>query len=443
MGTQPSITPRRIFFLTALSFFLSTGLLADDWPQWRGPNQDGISAETDWSHQWPGRGPSELWRTKIGEGDGSPAIVGGRVYVIATRGEANEFDTVFCLEEETGKVIWKHEYERAPRDPEKRFATKRTSSNSTPTVHQGAVYVSSGDAELFGLNAQTGVVGWQTKTGGDGAQYDHQGSPVIAGDLVIIPVRLKDASLMAFDRRTGKEAWRAYHKTRSLGGFWSTPVLSEVDGKTCLVYLSGLAVVGIDPATGQTQWKFDFAEAGFNEAWRGAVAASPIVSGNLVFFPFHPDHRRGLSDCLEISGGKVELRWKSLELAHWWHSPVSLGDHVLALDQGPAAPGAKSGALFFVDLKTGEKRWSTHQLGEKSRESLTRGSRLLVAGDRVLVLNDYGYLNVIKVSPEGYEVLATGKVTRGNGWTMPVLANGKLFCRDKRTMELICYDVSS
>ncbi len=437
MGTQPSKQPA-ILIALALTQVLS----ADDWPQWRGPNQDGVSAESSWSHDWSSRGPNRLWSAKIGEGSGAPAIVGDRVYIIGVGGENRDIDTVFCLNATTGEEVWKHETARKPRDPNKRYATKRTSTNSAPTVDSGYVYTNSGDAVLTCFHAETGKVRWQADSGGDGAQYDHQASPVIAGNLVVIPARLEGASLIAFDKNTGKEAWRTWHKTRSLGGFWSTPVLAEVDGKACLVYLSGLAVVGVDPRTGETQWKFDFAEAGFNDAWRGAVAASPIVRGNLVFFPFHPDHRRGLSGCLEIRGGKAELRWKSLELAHWWHSPVLLGDLVLALDQGPAAPGAKAGALFCYDLASGQKRWSTHDLGERSRELLTRGAMMTAAGDRVLVLNDYGYLNVVKISAESYELLATAKVTRGNGWTAPVLANGRLYCRDKRLGEVICYDVA-
>ncbi len=421
---------------------------AEDWPQWRGPNQDGVSLERNWSHDWDDAGPKRLWEFNVGSGNSAVSVVGRRLYTIGTSGQADETDTVYCLDTDSGKVVWKHSYARPPR--KEKTATRRAGTNTTPTVHQGKVYTYSGDAQLFCFDAQEGSILWSRELMKEldvrHPQYDHNSSPVIVDDLVIVLARLPDASIIALHKETGKEIWRAFHETRrgGLGGFWSTPVYRNVDGKPCLVYLPGLSVVGLDPKTGQTQWKYDFIKQGIENAQRGAVAASPIVVGNRVFFPFHPDHGRGFSACIEINNATVKELWKSMQLAHWWHSPVVWRDCVIALDQGPAAEGSKAGALYCYDIASGKQKWSTYEIGARSRGTLAKGAKLMIAGDRLIVFNDSGSLIVAELTDEGPKLLAMTKPFRrlGKDWTVPVLANGKLYCRSGRERKLACFDVS-
>lgn len=144
------------------------------------------------------------------------------------------------------------------------------------------------------------------------------------------------------------------------------PHSRTVDGAPCLVYVPGLSVVGLNPASGDTLWKYDFATEGVEQANQAAVAASPIVSGNRIFFPFHPDHGRGFSACIKIADSQPRLVWKSMKLAHWWLSPVDWKNHVIALDQGPAAEGNKAGALYCYDLDSGKLKWSSYEFGKKA-----------------------------------------------------------------------------
>ena len=433
--------------ITTILIIASCGFVnADDWPQFRGANQDGISKETGWTTKWSRRGPKMLWDAEIGQGSATVSVVGDRVYTMGTVGETNEADTVFCLNAKTGKVVWKHTYARVERKG--RTPTRRGPANSTPTVHDGKVYTCSGDAQLFCFNAADGNIVWQRdlmkELGALHPQYDHDASPVIVDDLLILPIRLKDASILAFNKRTGKEVWRAYHRTRrgALGGFWSTPVLRTIDGKRCLVYLTGLAVVGLNPTDGKTLWKYDFVKTGVPKAERGAVAVSAVVDGNRVFFPFHPDHGRGFSGCIEINDGKPKLLWKSMKLAHWWFNPVKWNGHVIALDQGPAAQGTKAGALYCYDLATGKLKWSTYDIGGKSRNTVTKGAKLMIADGKLIVLNNYGGLTVASISEKGLTSLGSFKAIRRQGgiWTVPVLANGRLYCRSGRG-RLYCYDL--
>lgn len=445
-------TVRRIFSLWTLClcavFVNANDSPAADWPQWRGPNQDGVSSETSWSSDWGDDGPTRLWDFQPGSGNSSVSVVGNRVYTIGSSGESEETDTVYCLDADAGSVVWKHEYARHERL--EKTATRRAGTNTTPTVTGGKVYSCSGDAQLFCFDAASGDIVWSRELMKEldvrHPQYDHNSSPVIVGDLVIVLARLPDASIIAFDKGTGKEAWRAFHQTRrgGLGGFWSTPVHAEVDGKSCLVYLPGLSVVGLDPATGMAQWKYDFTKEGIEQADRGAVAASPVVLENRVFFPFHPDHGRGFSGCIEIENGNTELKWKSMRLAHWWHSPVVWEGCVIALDQGPAAQGQKSGALYCYEMTTGDLKWSTYEIGDTSRDTLTKGAKMMIAGDRLILHNDYGAVLVAQLTDKGPEPLATLKPfqRRGKNWTVPVLANGRLYCRGGRANDLACFDLS-
>lgn len=440
--------PSQIYLALVFSAAWFSTAVADDWPQFRGPNQDGVSLESDWSHEWDSSGPKRLWEFPVGTGNGAVAVVGDRLYTMGASGETEETDTVFCLSTKSGEVVWKHSYARQERL--ERTATGRAGTNTTPTVHGGKVYTYSGDAQLFCFEAEKGDVLWSRELmkemGVRHPQYDHNSSPVIVDDLVIVLARLPDASIIAFHKDTGKVVWRAYHKTRrgALGGFWSTPVYRQVDGKPCLVYLPGLSVVGLDPKTGKTQWKYDFIEEGIEQAERGAVAASPIVVGNRVFFPFHPDHGRGFAACIEIHQGTVKLLWKSMKLAHWWHSPIVWKDRVIALDQGPAFAGSKAGALYCYEIASGKLLWSRYEVGTKSRETLTKGAKMMLVGDRLLVLNNSGYLLVAKPTDSGLELLAKTKPFRriGKDWAMPVLVHGKLYCRSHREGILACFDVS-
>jgi len=190
----------------ALAPGLTQPASANDWPQWRGPNRDGISQESAWLSAWAPEGPRKLWEGSVGIGYSSFAVSHGRLY---TMGNVAEKDTVFCLDALTGKPLWKHEYPCASKDPNGYHGTR-----CTPTVDGARVYTLSRHGNFFCLDSATGEVKWSKDFNKDfGSQaptWGFAGSPLIERDWVLTEAGGKNnSSVAAFDKRTGQVVWRA------------------------------------------------------------------------------------------------------------------------------------------------------------------------------------------------------------------------------------------
>ncbi len=228
----------------------ATPLNAADWPQWRGPNRDGVSAEADWSINWPATGPKRLWTTRIGEGTSAVAVVGNRIYTQGrvlvggseTGAEASK-EAAICLDADTGKVLWSHAI---------RPVTSGYSPHSTPTVDSGKVYVYATGGELLCLDGKTGQVLWENRLGGatpEPTLYGHALSPLVMGSIVIVACNRKDGTLFGIDSSTGAERWHSEHiPPTKVQAFWSSPVAGMIDGKPCVVYHAALSDAGCQPS---------------------------------------------------------------------------------------------------------------------------------------------------------------------------------------------------
>ena len=158
--------------------------LADDWPQWRGPNRDGISKESGWLANWPAEGPKKLWEASVGVGYSSFSVSKGKLY---TMGNVAENDIVSCFDAGTGKLEWKHEYPCLSKDPNGYHGTR-----CTPTVDGGLVYTLSRQGNFFCLDAATGKVKWskdfRKDFGSESPRWGFAGSPLIEKDWVLAEV---------------------------------------------------------------------------------------------------------------------------------------------------------------------------------------------------------------------------------------------------------------
>jgi outer membrane protein assembly factor BamB len=238
-----------LFLLFMLLFIVSAN--AADWPRWRGPNGDGISTETDWDPAALAKGPKILWKTNVGFGMSNVSIQGKYLY---TLGSDLKNDTVFCLDAETGKEIWKYSYKYASAGLGQLGGY---SPQATPTVDGDSVYSLSQAGHLCCLDARKGKVRWYKHLVEDYKVvrpfYGFAGSPVVEGDLLLIN---GNSYGIALEKKTGKPVWFSppvdYREKgmNSTGSEYSTPIVYTLNSKRYAAMLSGYGLYSADVATG-------------------------------------------------------------------------------------------------------------------------------------------------------------------------------------------------
>jgi len=444
---------RHFASLAALCLFSLT-VRADDWPQFRGPNRDGISRETGWLTQWPKDGLKVLWKQPVGRGYSSVAIANGRVFTIGMLPKAESKknvleETITCLDESTGKVLWQFFYAG--------FQDKSyPGSRSTPTVDGKVLYVYGQHGGLYCLECETGKVVWQKLMGKDlGAQtvtYGYAASPLLVGEMVIVPARIllnktpkestakptSNALLLAFDKKTGEEIWRMYHESYHLGGgYYACPTSCVINGKPCLVYHTGNACFGLEPATGKTLWMFPFKDADLQtkQGRHGITAQEPAVLGNRILCCVHPDNSNGLGICLEVEGDQAKEVWRDKLLDNYSCNYIVWKGHVFGIQHNDTA--SRIGPLYCFDVASGKKKWEQRDAG--GAFTMIDGKFLTFTGE-VIVLID--------ASTEKYQEMARSQklftrdelAYRFSDRIAPVLANGRIYCRSQSGI-LICLDV--
>lgn len=378
---------------------------AGDWPQWRGPNRDGISAETGWSARWPEGGPKVLWTSeKLGSGYSTVSVVDGRVY---TMGNDGKQDTIWCLDADTGKEVWRHAY------PCKKGGYP--GPRATPTVHDARVYTVSREGDVACLDAKTGKVFWSKdlakEVNADVPGWGVAGSPLILGDLVVYNINAG----VALRKDTGAIAWKT---PRAKNGY-STPVPFKDGDRQCLLIFAAKGLVCVDAGTGARIWEVP---------WKTAYdvnAADPIVVGDRIFIC--SGYGKGCA-MIRAAGGKAEVLWTRKTMGSQFSTPVLHQGHLYGGDGNVG-----KARVQCIDFDTGQEKWSSGRMGMVS---------LMMADGKLIIRGDKGVLAIAEATPEAYKQIAFAKVLGGMCWTMPVLADGKIYVRNNRRGELACLDVS-
>ncbi|HWD20604.1 MAG TPA: PQQ-binding-like beta-propeller repeat protein [Verrucomicrobiae bacterium] len=376
---------------------------AADWPNWRGPNHDGISAETGWKAEWPADGPPQLWKTSVGTGFASFAVRGGRVF---TMGNASDADSVYCLDADTGKVIWKYSYPCALNP-----MMYEGGPSATPAVEGNHVYTLSKLGDLFCLTADAGQVVWQKHLAADAKaeapNWGFAGSPLVAGDLLILDV---GGQGMAVKKDSGEIAWNS----GGSGSGYSSPVPSSVNGVAAAIIVLADEVAALDVKTGKKLW---------GQSWKTEYdinAADAVVAGPQVFVSSGYGHGAAV---LHLSDGAVV--WQNKKMRNHINSSVALDGYVYGMDGN-----AGSTTLTCLELATGNVKWTRPGLG---------GS-LMIADKKIIALSEKGELVIGEASPTAFQPLTQAQILGGKCWTTPILANGRIFARNARG-DVVCLDV--
>ncbi len=374
-----------------------------DWYRWRGPDLNGISSETGWQAQWPTSGPKQLWKTAVGTGFASFSVSGGHVF---TMGNTKDTDTVFCLDAQTGEVVWRHSY-ACPLDA-KNF---EGGPCATPTVADGRIYTFSRSSHLFCLDAAKGTVVWSKNLNRDlGLEiptWGSAGSVLVEGDLAILNMGSAGA---AFNRKSGEVAWVSAKGP----GAYATPVPLAIGGERCLAILSRQTLIAVKAASGKELWSYP---------WKtdyDVNAADPIISGNKVFISSGYNH----GGCvLDVSGPTPRRVWENKNMRNHFDSCVLWRGYLYGPDDN---------GLRCLAFDTGELKWTDGAFGKGS---------LMVADGKLVALSESGELIIAEPTPAAFKPISRAKVLSGKCWTTPVLSNGHIYCRNA-VGDVVCLDVS-
>jgi len=397
----------RFASLTA-SVLATAAASAGDWPNFRGPEFNGIATGEKWSAQWPDDGPKVLWKAKAGIGFSSFSVADGRVY---TTGNSNDEDTVFCFDATTGKELWKHSY---PEELDPKYYEGGTSA--TPTVHDGRVYHLSRTGDAFCLDAATGKVVWtanlQEKTGAELPDWGFAGSALVLGDSVVF-------SLGEFGTAVSKADGSILWTTGKRPAGYSSPLPLKSGDRQLLLMSSGKAYAAVDAKDGKTVWEFPWTTQ------YGVNAADPIPSGDTIFIS--SGYEKGAA-LIRTDSGSPTAVWQNKAMRNQFNSCVLIDGHLY----GPDGNNGRNASLKCLELKTGTVKWEHKGFGPGG---------LMAADGKLITLSEKGELAIAPASPEKFAPTATAQVLGGRCWSAPVLSHGRLYCRNAAG-DVVCLDLS-
>ena len=402
---------------------------AADWPQYRGPDQTGVSKEKV-NLQWTGAGPRVVWKIPTERGFSSFAICGGKAYTQVNRelrGEQRE--TVVALDAATGRELWfadigvgKYDSGGDTGAPDNRGGD---GPRSTPTVNDGLVYAFTQHLVLHCLDPETGKALWVKDV-----MQDHAGrnigwksaaSAVVDGDLLFLGGGGRGQSLLALNKKTSAVVWKGHDEIIT----HSTPVVATILGVRQVIFFMKSGLYAVAAEDGKALWRFPF-------KFSVSTAISPVVAGDIVY----------CSAGYDVGGGACKITkdgdqftatelWKipgNRQVPNHWSTPVYKDGYVYGMF---SFKKFATGPIKCVKLATGEVQWE--------RDGFGAGNVILV-NDQLVALTDYGEVVIVAARPDAYQEIARAKVLTGKCWSTPALSDGRLYVRS--TKEGACLDVS-
>ncbi len=399
-----------LVFGICLSVFgpgLYSAAQAADWPNYRGPDYNGITSETDWKSNWGGSGPRELWKKSVGIGFSSMVVADGRLYAMGNTGKKTNTDIVYCFDAVTGEEKWRHSY---PCSLGAKYYEGGTLA--TPTVDGDKVYTVSKMGSLFCLNAANGKVIWQKELNKDMGNklptWHFAGSPLVVGDMLVL--NIGDAGL-ALNKNTGAPIW-----TNGKGQCgYATPVPFVMGGQRGLAIFGKDSIVAVSPSDGKKLWQFTW------KTKNDVNAADPVVFDKYVFIS--SGYNRGCA-LLEINAGRATKVWESKVMRNKHNCSVLYDGFLYGFDESE---------LKCIATQDGGQKWSEKSLG--------KGALMMSADGRMVIMSEKGELVIAQANPQQFKVLARAQILpKSKCWTTPVLANGKIYARNAAG-DLVCIDV--
>jgi outer membrane protein assembly factor BamB len=418
-----------VFCVCLVLAFISLAFVsrAADWPQWRGPSRDGVSKEVGLLKQWPESGPKLLWQVKdLGDGFSTPAVVGERLYVLASSGDDNEMAKALSIVD--GKEIWSTRLGNVGPNKGPNYPGAR----STPTVDGDQIYVLGSDGDLACLETKSGKSIWtknlRSDFGGKTGQWAYAESPLIDGDTLVCTPGGPSATIVALDKKTGNPIWKCAVADWEDAAYSSVTIVNAAGVKQYIQFL-GKGLVGVEAKSGKLLWRYDATAKG-----SPANIPTPVARKDFVY------------NATGKAGGLLQLKASDagVEAAQIYFEsklPTAIGG-VVEVDG--YLYGTNTGSLMCVDFATGNIKWQDG--------TLKVGSLLYADGRLYWHGQESGEVALVEATPEAFHLkghftpsdlpakrATLEKAIVGKAWAYPVVANGRLYIRDWNC--LWCYDI--
>jgi outer membrane protein assembly factor BamB len=410
----------------------------DDWPQWMGPNRDNVFREKGIIDAIPKDGLKTVWTSKVGGGYSGPAVASGKVVVTDfvtgddvkvdnfNRGTFSGKERILCLDEATGKQLWKHEH------PVTYTVSYPAGPRCTPVIDGDHAYTLGTEGNLFCFNLKDGTIVWQSDFkqayGAKAALWGWASHPLIDGDKLICIVGGDGSHAVAFNKKTGDEIWKSGSATEQ---GYSPPVIIEAGGKRQLILIGANVIRSADPDTGIEYWSHPY------EATNGSVIMTPLQWKEYLYLGGYSDKNMLLK--LGTDSPTAEVVWQDERKKAI--SPVNVQPYV---DNGVIFGMDQSGEFMAVDFVSGDRLWKTPWPLSKDRPAGSGTAFIIRHEDHCFLFADNGELVLAKIDAKGHKEIGRTQLIKPTNnafnrpvvWCAPALANGNMYVRNDE--ELIC-----
>lgn len=450
----------RVFGLLVLASLTTSTAVADDWPRWMGKNMDAVVTESGLISKFPEGGPQVLWRQPIGPGYAGPSVVGEHLYVmdrtedagkggevenaIKKAGQIAGGERVQCLDVNTGEQVWAHTYEC----PYK--IAYPTGPRTTPTVDGEYVYTLGAMGRLICFNAKSGIVVWekeltdqyQTKP----PPWGYASHPLVEGELLIVPVGGKGSGVVAFNKLTGEEVWKAI-TTLDVGYAPLVVFHNNANGEADrqLIFWHADGVTSLNPATGEEYWTVKFPEE--PNPSQTTIATPRIIGNKILISEFYKG-----SLLLEVGTDPPSVKeiYRTSKTDPRSEKSLNAMMATPAIKDGFAYgvgyDGRGNGVLRCIELESGDMKWSKPDWMSDKPLMFSTGF-IIENQDKYYLFDDVGELMIARLGPDGFEVLDRAKLLEPTStargrlvvWSHPAIANGRFYVRNDK--EIICVNL--
>ncbi len=405
---------KQVVIIIAFAIALSTQtIIAQDWPQWRGPNRDGALNAFAAPKAWPEK-LKQVWKAPVGIGHSSPLVIAGKIYQHARQ---DDDEVVLCLDLNTGKTLWRQNY---PAPYSMNFAAygHGKGPKSTPVFHGGKLYTLGISGILSCFDAATGNLKWRKEFSKQFKQtspaFGVSMSPVVDSGLCIVHIGgPNQGALMAFDVETGALKW----SWQDDGPGHASPIAVDLAGTRQVITQTQNFCLAVAAATGQLLWKIPLTTA------YDQNIVTPVIFQDLIIFSGLDKGTFAVKVSKNGANYTTEQVWHNKELSMYMNSPVLSGNLLFGMSN------RRSGQYFCLDAKTGSTLWTS-----EGRQG--DNAAIVNAGDFLFFLNDEASLIVAKASAKAYEPAAKYTVAESPTWAHPAVTAKGFLIKDKSSLAL-------